>query len=104
MGGIDIPFMCEKSFREIREKLVAEFEWARLKEMQEAARLERELAIEAGHVINGIPYIVVVVDGSWLKRNYRSGKHDSLSGMACIIGQRTGKVLYAGVHNKYCYT
>ena len=94
--------MSEKSFREIREKLVPEFERAAFEQMEEAAKLEGQLAIEVGHVKNVIPYIAVVVHGSWMKRSYRSGKQDSLSDMACIIGQRTGKILYIGVHNKYC--
>lgn len=102
LGAIDIPFMCDKTFHRIREELIPKFEWAAQKEMEEAAELEEQYAREAGHLINGIPWIVVIVDGSWMKRSYRSGKHDSLSGMACIIGQRTGKILYVGVHNKYC--
>lgn len=102
-AGIDIPFMTPKAFKELREEqLLAYFEWAALKEMEDAGRQEREYAQAAGHIINGIPYIVVMLDGSWMNRSYRSSRHDSLSGMACIIGQRTGKVLYAGVHNKYC--
>lgn len=101
-GGIDIPFMSETSWRNIRDELVEHFEFAAMKEMEEAAALEKKLAHEAGHVINGISYITVIVDGSWMHRSYNSSKRDSLSGMACIIGQKTGRILYVGVHNKYC--
>ena len=77
LSEIYIPFMPEKSFREIREMLVPEFERAAFEQMEEAAKLEGQLAIEVGHVKNVIPYIAVVVHGSWMKRSYRSGKQDS---------------------------
>lgn len=102
-ASIDLPFMTAKAFQAIREgKLLSYFEWAALKEMEDTGAEESRIAEAAGHVINGVPYIVVVSDGSWMNRAYKSSKRESLSGMACIIGQKTGKVLYAGIHNKYC--
>ncbi|EZA49093.1 hypothetical protein X777_12633 [Ooceraea biroi] len=66
-----------------------------------AGEEEKQLAIERNETINGIPYITVVADGSWMKRSYGSA-YDSPSGVGTIIGYRTGKVLFVGVRNKYC--
>ncbi|XP_070151996.1 LOW QUALITY PROTEIN: uncharacterized protein [Polyergus mexicanus] len=37
-----------------------------------------------------------------MKRSYRTGRYDSLSGVGTICGARTGKVLHMSVRNKYC--
>lgn len=37
-----------------------------------------------------------------MKRSYRTGRYDSLSGVGTICGVRTGKVLHMSVRNKYC--
>lgn len=102
LANLDIPLMSDKTFVDIKQKLVQEFEYAAMKEMEEAAELEIQYAKAEGNVIDGIPFITVTLDGNWLKRSYRTGKYDSLSGTACIIGIKTGKVLYVGVHNKFC--
>ncbi|XP_063242387.1 uncharacterized protein LOC134542230 isoform X1 [Bacillus rossius redtenbacheri] len=70
--------------------------------MREAGAEEAELAKAAGEVDkDGIPLIVVVADGAWAKRSYKT-KYDALSGVGAIIGYRTKKVLFVGVRNKYC--
>lgn len=51
---------------------------------------------------DGIPCIPVVVDASWGKRSYRGSGYNSLSGVACIMGYETRKVLFLGVRNSYC--
>lgn len=71
-------------------------------EMCVASEEEKRLAIERGDVINGIPHIPVITDGSWMKRSYRSGSYDSLSGAAIITGYYSQKVLFVGIRNKYC--
>lgn len=71
------------------------------KRLIEASEEEARLARARGDVINGIPFITVIVDGSWQKRSY--GKSfNSNSGMAVITGHCTGKILYIGSKNKYC--
>lgn len=50
---------------------------------------------------DGIPFIKVVVDGSWSKRSYNKN-YSALSGVSSIVGAHTGKVLWIGVKNKYC--
>ncbi|KYN11117.1 hypothetical protein ALC57_16741 [Trachymyrmex cornetzi] len=37
-----------------------------------------------------------------MKRSYRTGRYDSLSGVGTICGARTGKVLHMPGRNKYC--
>lgn len=68
-----------------------------------AGNEERQLAIQNGDVTDtGIPYITVIVDGGWSHRSH--GHHYTAnSGVACVIGLRTKKLLYVGVRNKYCY-
>lgn len=69
--------------------------------MKIAGEKEAALAKERGDIKNGIPVIKVVADGSFLRRTYPNGKHDSNSGMAMIVGYHTQQILYMGVHNKY---
>ena len=103
LAAMAIPCMTDVSYRKHRQELVSSFEKASEESMKEAAAIEKELAIMEGDTIDGIPFITVIVDGSWLKRSYKSGKYDSLSGCGAIIGYRTKKVLYVGVRNKFCW-
>lgn len=91
----NIPCMTEKTYIKHREKLVDDFRKTAMESMKEAAEIEKQLAMEKNETINGIPYITVVADGSWMKRSYGNA-YDSLSGF------RTGKVLFVGIRNKYC--
>jgi len=88
--------------RETHEIVAEAFAKAAEQSMKTAANEERELALQRNEVINGIPYIAVIGDESWIKRSYRTGRYDSLSGVGTIIGARTGKVLHMTVRNKYC--
>lgn len=42
------------------------------------------------------------MDGGWAKRSY-GHRYSSTSGVACIIGEKTKKLLFIGVKNKFCY-
>jgi hypothetical protein len=71
--------------------------------MKDAAEEEKRIAIESESITeDGIPLVTVVTDGCWSRRSYGSN-YTALSGSACIIGERTGKLLYYGVKNKYCH-
>ena len=74
--------------------------------MEEAGKVEAELALKEGRTIqyNGkiIACIDVEGDSSWGQRSY-NGKHDSKGGFAAIIVTRTKKILWMAVKNKYCY-
>jgi len=100
-AAINIPSMSEPTYVKYRENLVDEFQETAMQNMKTAGEVEKQLAIEKNEVINGIPYITVVADGSWMKRSYGTA-YDSLSGIGAIIGYRTGKILFVGIRNKFC--
>jgi len=53
--------------------------------MEKAGQEEKRLAIESDCVgSDGIPMIIVVENGQWSKRSYRT-KYDALSGVESII-------------------
>jgi len=99
--AMNIPSMCEKTYIKYREDIVGDFEKTAAESMKTAGETERQLALEKNEIINGIPYITVVADGSWGKRSYGNA-YDSLSGVGAIIGYRTKKVLFVGIRNKFC--
>jgi len=72
-----------------------------MENMKLAGEVEKQFAVERNDTINGIPYITVVADGSWMKRSYGNA-YNSLSGIGAIIGYHTKKILFVGVCNKYC--
>ena len=94
--------MSYPTYQKEEEKLIELFNQVAYENMRIAGELEKKFARQRGETIKGIPYITVVVDGTWMKRSYGLN-YDSLSGAAVIIGLRTNKVLYVGVRNKYCF-
>lgn len=102
LSCMDIPSMGENMFYEIERDMDDGFYDALVQSMIDAGEKEKAHAIEVGNVDgDGVPWISVYLDGSWSKRSYGTS-YSSLSGMAAIIGQYTGKVLFVGVRNKYC--
>ena len=70
--------------------------------MKKAVDQEAEYAQSINSIDEqGFPLVPVVVDGCWSKRSYQSN-YSASSGVATIVGQHTGKVLYIGVRNKFC--
>lgn len=99
---VDIPCMSDKHFIKEHNKFGSIIKDFALESMYQAGVEEKEIAIAKGNVDpDGIPFITVVVDGSWAKRSYRTN-YNSLSGVACIIGFETKKVLFLGIRNAYC--
>lgn len=97
-----LKYMSPVTFKAREQKLLLHLRNITEKSMQKAAEEEAALAKKAGDVTkDGIPYITVILDGSWLKRCFGS-KYDSLAGLGVIIGVKTGKILHIGVKNKYC--
>ncbi|XP_046485726.1 uncharacterized protein [Neodiprion pinetum] len=99
LNSTNVQFMTEWQTQDTE---VSNFEKAAEAEMKVAGKEEKRLAILRGDMTNGVPYIPVVANGTWIKRPHRSGKHDSLSGLSVIVGFHTQKVLFAAVRNKYC--
>ncbi|XP_076301597.1 uncharacterized protein LOC143219551 [Lasioglossum baleicum] len=100
MAAMDVKFMSGKTYGAYEKKVSEAFARAAEAEMRAAGEAERQLAIQRGDVINGIPHIPVRVDGSWMKRSYSS--FNSPAGTALIIGAHTGLILFFSVRNKYC--
>ncbi|XP_070523169.1 uncharacterized protein [Cardiocondyla obscurior] len=97
----NISIMSEPTYIQYRENILEDFQNTAMTNMITAGEAEKQLAIERNDVIDGIPYITVIADGSWMKRSYGTN-YDSLSGVGAIIGYHTKKVLFVGVRNKYC--
>ncbi|KAJ8669179.1 hypothetical protein QAD02_000438 [Eretmocerus hayati] len=103
LSSMDVKFMGEKTFKRHLNWLCPLLEQISEQSMLEAGEEEARLAREAGDIdpSSGSPFTTVIVDGCWLKRSY-GNQYNSLSGSGIIIGKRTGKVLFAGIRNKYC--
>ncbi|XP_063215915.1 uncharacterized protein LOC134527292 [Bacillus rossius redtenbacheri] len=102
-ASIGMPSMYSKTYSVIHDKICDGWEKAAIKEMQDAAKEEAELAVERGDVDeNGTPLLTVAVDGCWSKRSYRT-HYNAPSGVAAIVGFYTKKVLFMSVRNKFCY-
>ncbi|KAG8239550.1 hypothetical protein J437_LFUL018846 [Ladona fulva] len=68
-----------------------------LNSMEQAGIEEKKLAIERGDVTtNGTPFITVIADGGWSHRSH-GHRYTANSGVACIIGQKTKKLLHIEV-------
>ena len=70
-------------------------------DMIEAGKEEKQLAVAAGETDEDVPAIHVIADGGWSMRSHQH-RYSAKSGVAVIIGERTNKLLYLGVRNKFC--
>jgi hypothetical protein len=94
--------MSYNLYQKIENNLNEIFEEECWQSMIEAGREEAKIAIESGNVDeNNVPLITVIADGAWSKRSYRTN-YNAKSGAACIVGEKTGKILFLGIRNKYC--
>lgn len=99
---IDMPMMTYKTYSTCHEKVSDKIFSTTWIKMKKAAEQEAQIAKDLNEVDgNGIPCITVIADGAWSKRSYNVN-YNAASGVACIIGYRTGKLLHLGVRNKYC--
>lgn len=98
MSMLGIPVMAKGSFTPTQTD-----RWRKKlnDSMIEAGKEERQLAEINNDYHQGVPCITVIVDGGWSKRAHKHS-YNAKSGVGIIIGQRTGKLLYLGVRNKYC--
>ncbi|KAK4882555.1 hypothetical protein RN001_005874 [Aquatica leii] len=102
-AAMDIPSMSHKTYSKYHNDLSPVIHKKYENLMKTAGKEEALLAIHGGSINDdGTPIISVVVDGAWSKRSYRTN-YNALSGVACITGAKTKKLLYVGVRNKYCY-
>lgn len=101
MSVLGIPVMAKKSFTQTQSD-IGEWWHARLNaSMIEAGKLEKQLAEEHGDYHQGVPAVTVILDAGWSKRSHKHS-YNAKSGVGVIIGQRTKKLLFIGVRNKFC--
>ncbi|KAF0692840.1 Uncharacterized protein FWK35_00037178, partial [Aphis craccivora] len=90
-----MPCMSNPTYRKLHEEVGEKMPGIGWNATEEAAKEEAKIALENGDVSkDGIPMISVVVDGAWSKRSHRSN-YNVLSGVACIVGYKTKKVLFS---------
>lgn len=103
LSAMDIVCMSSTSYRKYHEQLYDAFRKSAEQSMKKAGELEKKLALERGDLIKGVPVTKVIADGTYLRRTYPTGRFDSNSGMAIIVGYYTQQILFMGVRNKYCF-
>ncbi len=99
LSVLNIPSPDEKTFSNVENQIGALWKETITVDMIEAEKEERQLAEAAGVKDEDVPAINVIVDGGWSMRSFQ---HRYKSGVAVIIGERTKKLLFLGVRNKYC--
>lgn len=104
-ASLNMPFMSQKLFRNCEVRLGEEIWETLLYSMKEAAEEEIELARQRREQPDeeGFWRIPVVVDGGWSKRSY-GHNYNANSGVGVIVGRYSRRILYIGVHNKFCMT
>ncbi|KAK7871139.1 hypothetical protein R5R35_013365 [Gryllus longicercus] len=102
LSNMEIKTICPKSFRQAESHLGEVWSDVLFQKMKEAGEEEKNLAIEKGDVTeDGTPFITVIVDGGWSHRSH-GHRYTANSGVSCVIGMRTQKILDLGIRNKYC--
>jgi len=101
LSVLNIPSPDKNTFKKIEEQIGSVWKEAITADMLEAGQEERRLAVAAGEIDQGVPAINVIVDGGWSMRSNQH-RYSAKSGVAVIIGERTKKLLYLGVRNKFC--
>nr|XP_022904792.1 uncharacterized protein LOC111416906 isoform X2 [Onthophagus taurus] len=102
LSTLDVPIMSFPTFSKIERQLETTWKDQLWLSMETAGKEERRLAEDSGDIDkDGTPWVQVYVDGGWSKRSY-GHNYNAASGVAVIIGKRTGKVIFVGVRNKFC--
>lgn len=91
---VNIPCMSSTCYMKENVVFGEQIKDFAMESMYQAGLEEKKIALTNGNVDpDGIPFITVVVDGSWSKRSYKTN-YNSLSGVACIIGLETKKIYF----------
>ena len=98
---LGVPVMTKKAFITMEKDIAQQWRKSLDESMQEAAKEEKEIAINKRSYHEGVPAITVAVDGRWSKRTHQHS-YNAKSDVGIIIGLETGKLLHVGVRNKYC--
>jgi len=79
--ALEVPTINYGTYNKEHKTVCQGYELAAIKAMDDAAKIEAELAIQAGDIdTDGTPLVAVVADGSWCKRSYKT-MYNSPSGM-----------------------
>ncbi|KAB0803827.1 hypothetical protein PPYR_00797 [Photinus pyralis] len=101
-AAMAIPSISNRLYSQHHSLLAETIHKSAWMEMEIAGKEEKRMAEEVGEVDeNGIPLVSVIADGAWCKRSYGTN-YAANSGVGCIIGVRSQKLLYIGIRNKYC--
>ena len=100
--SMNILSLSQFSFVSIERSLGLAFETLVTNLLLSAGNEEREHAV-VNITFEGIPACTVVVDAGWSKRSHKHS-YNANSGVGVIFGAHTKKLLFIGVHNKYCST
>ena len=102
MGTMNSPGLSPSSFSTIEEDIGKWWASTLKDSMLKAGAEERQISVDKGSFHQEVPAITVITDGGWSKRTHKHS-YNALGGVAIIIGKETGKLLFLGVRNKYCY-
>ena len=103
MSVMGVPVMMTKAtFLSIERDIGECWKQILLSSMAEAGQEEKKIAEENGTFHQGVPAVMVIVDGGWSKRSHKHS-YNAKPGVAIIIGKETGKLLFIGIRNKYCH-
>jgi len=79
--ALEVPTINYETYKKEHRTVCQGYELAVIRAMDDAAKIEAELAIQAGDInTDGTPLVAVVADGSWCKRSYKT-MYNSPSGM-----------------------
>ncbi|KAF2892490.1 hypothetical protein ILUMI_13709 [Ignelater luminosus] len=85
-ASIDMPMMSDTTYQKFHELVSVTIRETAWKIMEEAGRMEAELAKELGEVDrDNVPCITVVTDGAWSKRSYNVN-YNTASGVCDVTG------------------
>ncbi|KAF2888013.1 hypothetical protein ILUMI_18160 [Ignelater luminosus] len=74
---IDMSTPSSRFYRKLENDVGRVWEMQLQSEIKKGTDEERKLAIEAGDIKEGIPFITVIVDGGWAKHSYGHGNTDA---------------------------
>jgi len=81
---VDIPCFSNNTYDKLFQQISQNIEQTAWEQMRLAGIEEKRLAIKAGDIdSDGTPLCIIVADGQWGKRSYKS-KYDALSGAVSI--------------------
>ena len=93
LSVMSIPSIDRRNFHSTEMFITKEWRQQLAQEMLERGKEERRLAMECGEN-DGVPAIDVIVDGGWSVRSSHH-RYSAKSGVACIIGRETNKLLFS---------